>query len=138
MGWLDRIFNAVEGIVDRLTGREDEPPLSFPQVPEPSFDDLEQLIKDKVVPFDFDRDIPEIGSLPPDEPAPLTDYDTMADEMELDDQPIAKWALYAGWFDMDRDTDERVIARKLFFDETGMEKRSFPWHAWREWYANAA
>lgn len=135
LGWLDKILGAVEigaDAIERLTGRsperEAEPPAEW------------WAIRDRIPEFDLERDIPQIGSLPPDEPPPLTSYEKLVEEMRLDDgnQRIAKWALFAGWFDMDREPDERVIARRLFFEETGMEKQSFPWHAWREWYASAA
>lgn len=139
MGWLDRIFNAVENIVDRLTGREDEPSDTvIPGVVDAATQELEDWIKENTEPFDFERDIPAIGSLPDPEPEPVTDLDRMITEMGLENERIAKWALEAGWFDMDREPDERQAARKLFFDYTGMETRSFPWHAWREWYASAA
>ena len=64
-------------------------------------------------------------------------YQNMIDDMAIRD-PFAMDLLWQGWFNDDIDTDERVEAREMFFDYTGMGTYDFDWDQWREWYGEAA
>lgn len=87
--------------------------------------------------FDFSFVPPEESGIPPEESSGNAFLD-MGYEMGIDSDEFAMDMLYAGWFDLDADRDDRMDARQAFFDYMGWDEWQFDWDDWRDWYESTS
>lgn len=87
--------------------------------------------------FDFSFVPPEESGIPPEESSGNAFLD-MGYEMGIDSDEFAMDMLYAGWFDLDADRDDRMDARAAFFDYMGWDEWQFDWDDWRDWYESTS
>lgn len=153
-GFFGRIFDAVEGFIERVTGvLEEEPPGPvyeediyegepgpqpyreeygtpepyFAEEPPPAFD-RPGYYEDVYGPREYGPgELPETSSA-------QEEYDYLSEEYDITGDDQALIFLWGGWFDEDITPEERRLFREDFYDYMGFTREDFDWDDWRDWY----